>query len=261
MKNIIKSALFTCGALGLAAAAYAVDHNNTGEGDDGSTFWTLYKYNSNNNCPNASNKCGVNVTDNRYRKATIKFSNPDRGDTDFVGGVGWQNVAKPSNISYKVTSWSWPTTAAFDSRGVFGAYGWSCGINARVSDKNVEFYIIDNWVGKNQYIPYDGSTQMTAKETFTANGASYKIYQSSTLNRDNACGNGQNFFQVWAVRQGKRSLINSSGGIVNNLDFTTIGGKMANYGYFHYPLRYLVVGVDVFQAVQGNVSLAYVDKR
>jgi hypothetical protein len=260
MKNITKLAVITCSVFGLAAAAYAANHTNTGEGQDGSTFWTLFKYNSNNNCPNAQNKCGVNVTDNRYRTATIKFSNPDRPDTDFVGGVGWQNVAKPSNISYKVSSWSWPTTVAFDSRGVFGVYGWSCPINAGVSDKNVEFYIIDNWVGSNQYIPYDGSLPMTAKETFTANGASYNIYQSSLLDRANACGTGQKFFQVWAVRQGKRSLTNASGGIANNVDFTTIGGKMANYGYFHYPLRYLVVGVDVFQAVQGNVSLNYVDK-
>ncbi len=254
MKKFVKSALMVCSAAALATAVYAADHTSTGEGPDGDTFWTLYKYNSISG--------GVNVYDGRYRSGKISFENPNRGDTDFVGGMGWQNVNYPSNLFYKVTSWTWQTDAAFDNRGVFGAYGWSCAKRDGFSDKNVEFYVIDNWLGKNQYVPYYNGSRMSPVSNVAANGATYDIYQSGSLNRANACGgDDQTFLQLWAVRRGKRSLINASGGIANSIDFKTIGGAMGRYGYLTYNMRYLVVGVDVFQAAKGQVTLQYVDKN
>jgi hypothetical protein len=248
MKKIIKSALFVCSVAGIAAAAYAANHTATGEGQDGGTFWTLFK--------SETRSGGVNVTNASSRGATISWVNNDSPAADFVGGVGWRDVNFPNNVSYNVTSFTWPTTTAFDNRGVFGIYGWSCPIGQGVSDKNVEFYVVDNWLGTNQYVPFDGPTRMTAKETIRANGADYKIYQSSTYDRANACGPGQRFFQVWAVRQGKKTL-NRNG---TNVDFKTIGGAMSKYGYFTSNLRYLVVGVDAFQNTSGNVKIGYVDK-
>jgi hypothetical protein len=254
MKKFIKSALAISGAIGLATAVYAANYTNQGEDVEGQTFWTLYKYNSISG--------GVNITDNTKRKATISFENPNSADTDFVGGVGWRDLIYPTTVSYKVTNWTWQTTQAMDNRGVFGVYGWSCALRDGFSDKNVEFYIVDNWLGKNQYVPYYNGSKMIAKETIRANGADYKIYQSGSLNRANACGGSdQTFIQLWAVREGKRSLIKSPGvGIANSVDFKTIGGALGKYGYMTYNMRYLVVGVDVFQAAKGNVSLDYVNK-
>jgi hypothetical protein len=241
--------LALAGSLSFAVATYAANHTQTGEGQEGNTFWTVFK--------SETKSGGVNVTNSNSRTATISWVNRDDPAADFVGGVGWKDVNFPNTITYNVTNFTWPTSQAFDSRGVFGVYGWSCGINQGVSDKNIEFYIVDNWLGANQYIPYDGSTRMTPKETVRANGADYKIYQSSTYNRANACGPGLPNFQVWAVRQGKRTLSSSA----NNVDFKTIGGVMSKYGYFTQNLRYLVVGVDVFQNASGSFRLGYVNKN
>ncbi len=282
MRKFVKSALFFCSAIGLSVIAYAGNHTTDGVGNDGNTFWALFKFNTNNLCPTAgagSNyACGVNVLNPSTRNAFITFDNPDRPDTDFVGGVGWGygNVAKPSTVSYKVSSYSFQSTAAYDNRGVFGIYGWSCPADSGIKKpngslyENVEFYIVDHWLGSNQYTPYYNGSPMSqvsgGNGSVNANGGTYKIYKSGIYNRENACaknsnGTNRNFIQVWAVRQGKRALVNSSGGIANNVDFNTISNKLATQGYFKYPLAYLVAGVDVFQDARGSVTFEYVNKN
>jgi hypothetical protein len=265
MKTTKKSALFLCGAIGVATAVTAVidvagpngKYSGNGVYNDGDTFVSLYA--------SKVNSSSIKVDDNRYRAVTLTWDNQNDNAADVVlgAGWGWNNQKMPKNISYKVSSWS-ITRGSDSNNGVFGVYGWSCagddGIKKAdgTAENNVEFYIVDWWLGSSQWVPYDGSTQMTAKETFRANGANYKIYQSSTYTRDNACGIGQKFHQVWAVRQGQKTGTGTNG--ATNVDTATIGGKIARYGYITEKLRYIVVGIDAFKNAKGTVKLGYVDR-
>lgn len=239
----------------IATAAYAGTYYGNALGNEGATFYTIYS--------SQTNSSSIRVDDARYRAVTIAWDNKNVDSADMVAGAGWgwDNQTMPANISYNIKNWS-ISRGSDSNNGVFGVYGWSCagadGIKRAngTPENNVEFYVIDRWLGTSQYVPYDGSSQMVAKETVRANGADYKIYQSSTVNRDNACGVGQNFHQVWAVRQGKK-IVGTAG---TNIDMRTLGNKIAQYGYITQRLRYIVVGVDAFKNTAGTIQIGYVDR-
>jgi hypothetical protein len=266
MQKKLKSVLLICASLVAATAVSAAiviqGPNGTYSGDgvynDGDTFVSLFA--------SQVNSSSIKVLNNKYRNVLMSWDNKNDNAADVVlgAGWGWNNQVMPKNISYKVDSWS-ITRGSDSNNGVFGVYGWSCagadGIKKSNGqpENNVEFYVVDRWLGSSQWIPYDGASQMTAKETFRANGADYKIYQSSTYQRANACGgNDQKFHQVWAVRQGKKTGTGANG--ATNVDMATIGGKIANYGYITQKLRYIVVGIDAFKNAKGSVQLGYVDR-
>jgi hypothetical protein len=266
MKINFKSALMICGALAITTAVSAAinvpgpngTYSGNGVYNDGATFVSLYA--------NQVNSSSIQVLNNRYRNVRMSWDNKDDNAADVVlgAGWGWNNQVMPKNISYKVDSWS-ITRGSDSNNGVFGVYGWSCagadGIKKAngEAENNVEFYVVDRWLGNSQWVPYDGSTRMASKETFRANGADYKIYQSSTYQRANACGgNDQKFHQVWAVRQGKKTGTGATG--ATNVDMATIGGKISNYGYITQKLRYIVVGIDAFKNAKGTIQLGYVDR-
>jgi hypothetical protein len=267
MNKNIKSALLICSALSIATAvSAAIDipgpngtYSGNGVYNDGETFVSLYA--------NQVNSSSIKVLNNPYRNVTLSWDNKNDNAADVVlgAGWGWNGQKMPKNISYKVNSWS-ITRGSDSNNGVFGVYGWSCagadGIKKAdgTPENNVEFYVIDRWLGASQYVPYDGATQMTPKgQPVRANGADYKIYQSSTYQRANACGGSdQKFHQVWAVRQGKKTGTGASG--ATNIDMATIGARIANYGYITQNLRYIVVGVDAFKNAKGTITLGYVDR-
>jgi Glycosyl hydrolases family 11 len=257
MKNFTKSVLFLGSVASLAVAVYAAvngTYYGNAVGNDGATFYTIYS--------NDTNSSSIKIDDNRYRAATITWDNKNLDSADMVAGtgVGFNGQKMPTNVSYNIKNWT-ITRGSDSNNGVFGVYGWSCagrdGIKKSngTAENNVEFYVIDRWLGTSQYVPYDGSFQMTAKETVRANGADYKLYQSSTYNRANACGTGQNFHQVWLVRQGKK-IVGTSG---TNIDMRTLGGAISRYGYITANLAYVVVGVDAFKNTKGTIQMGYVD--
>jgi Glycosyl hydrolases family 11 len=242
----LKYGLGVLGVISIATATYAAEYKNNAQGVEGSTFYTVYS------APGYSNFASINVTDSKNRGFTLNWDNKNDNRADFASGGGFENVNRPTTISYSVNSWS---VERAGNNGMFGVYGWSCPTNAGVKNQdNVEFYIVDAWLDGNvkQFVPFD----TTYKTNVKSDGATYNIYQSPTYTRDNACGSGQKFHQVWAVRQGRRFV--DSRGV--NLGFQTISNVMDDYGYFEYNLRYLVVGVDAFANTKAKISVGYVSK-
>jgi hypothetical protein len=261
-KWLIKAAL----AAGLvSSAAYAANHTSNGEGTDGNTFWTVFKQDTNSG--------GINVTDGNNRAFTLTWDNKDVDSADFATGGGWANVDRPNNIFYSITKWSINRTG---SNGSFGVYGWSCpsdqGIKVPGTNNfytNVEFYVTESSINGKQFVPFDTSFKkdVLVDQGFrNSNGSikyvTYKIYTSPTYTRANACRNQSNgqaypFQQVWAVRQGNRSVGTSA----VTLDFKKLSEVMDDYGYFTFNLRYLVVGIDAFRNTKGEIGVGPVNKN
>ncbi len=242
MNKKLKLGLCALGTIGLASAAIAANHTGNGEGNDGVTFWTIFSQDVNSS--------SINVTSKTSRNFTLTWDNKNVDSADYATGGGWSNVARPKSLSYNIQNWSITRTG---SSGMFGVYGWSCPINAGIKGQdNVEFYIAESSINGQQFVPFD----TTFKTSVSASGGTYKIYQSPSYNRANACGSGQRFQQIWAVRTGNRSV-----GKTNvSLDFKKISEVMDNYGYFTNSFRYLVIGVDVFKNTKGTISVGSVNK-
>jgi Glycosyl hydrolases family 11 len=255
-KWLIKAAM---AAALITGTAYAANHTSNGEGTDGSTFWTVFKQDTNSG--------GINVTDGARRAFTLTWDNKDVDSADFATGGGFKDVNRPNNVFYSITKWSISRTG---SNGSFGVYGWSCpsdqGIKIPGTNTfydNVEFYVTESSINGQQFVPYDTTFKkdVLVDQGFKkANGSiqyiTYKIYESPVYRRANACRNQSNgqaypFKQVWAVRQGNRSVGTSA----VTLDFKKLSEVMDDYGYFTYNLRYLVVGIDAFRNTKGEIGV------
>lgn len=151
--------------------------------------------------------------------------------TGKVGSMGWSiwssgsgGCITPSGntAAYKAT-WSnsgdflardgfqWDETKTYDQYGTIGAdfdytktgsgggfsyvgiYGWS-------NNPLIEFYVVDDWFGTGS-APTAGGT---LKDTFTVDGAKYKIYTHQQVNQPSIHGNSSTFMQYFSVRQTAR---------------------------------------------------------
>jgi hypothetical protein len=238
MKNLIKRSTLGAALVVASSAALAAVYYNNVATWDGNTYVTLYS--------KGTEYAKVDIKNNQNRNALLSWKTNAGAGNDYAAGVGWANVAKPKNLYYSIDDWkAWATGDGV----VFGAYGWSCNDPGQ---NNVEFYITEAWFGGGQFVP--GST--SKKGFVDTNHGRYDIYVGGALNRDQRCTNGRSFQQVWAVRQGARSV-----GKTNvTLEFTTIVNKMDDYAFFKNTYSYLVMGIDGFPGSSGDVTLKEVQK-
>jgi hypothetical protein len=248
-KWLVKAAL---AAVLITGTAYAANHTSNGEGNDGNTFWTVFKQDTNSG--------GINVTDGTNRAFTLSWDNKNVDSADYATGGGFSNVDRPNNIFYSITKWS---ITRNDGNGSFGVYGWSCPTDQGVSGfDNVEFYITESSINGKQFVPFDTTFKKDVVLRQDGKNVTYKIYDSPSYTRANACQNRTNgaaypFKQVWAVRQGNRSV----GTTTVALDFKTLSNALDDYGYFTFNLRYLVVGIDTFKNTKGEIGVGPVSKN
>ncbi|KAH7130456.1 endo-1,4-betaxylanase [Dendryphion nanum] len=102
---------------------------------------------------------------------------------NFVGGKGW----KPGNDK----SITYSGTYNPQGNSYLAIYGWT-------TSPLIEYYVVENFGN------YDPSSQATNKGTFTVDGSSYKIAQSTRVNQPSIEGT-KTFEQFWSVRVNKRS--------------------------------------------------------
>ena len=129
--------LITAALLTSATAAYAASHSyregsNTNQGNEGSTFWTVYAKNAYSQ--------SITVNDGSRRDVSMDWELKDADGADYVAGGGWEYVPTPNNVYYKLFDWNTPR-----GKGTFGVYGWSCDVPA--GNLNVEYYVVDSWFG------------------------------------------------------------------------------------------------------------------
>ena len=200
--------LITAALLTSATAAYAASHSyregsNTNQGNEGSTFWTVY-------AKNAFSQ-SITVNDGSRRDVSMDWELKDADGADYVAGGGWEYVPTPNNVYYKLFDWNTPR-----GKGTFGVYGWSCDVPA--GNLNVEYYVVDSWFG-GWTPPGSNAGQYSLSKvrkngrdlTVSTNNGTYQIYQSGQIdNQPNACGNSKPFKQVWAVRTVNRYVKASS---------------------------------------------------
>jgi hypothetical protein len=247
MNKKLKLGLSALGAVGLASAAFAANHTGNGEGIDGVTFWTIFSQ--------RVNSSSINVTSPTKREFTLAWDNQDVNEADYATGGGWRDVNRPTTVKYSLNGWKIDRVG---SDGAFGIYGWAC--NNVGSNDNVEFYIVDAWLsGAAEFKPFDNFRQLNSSgkqvQVATTHGT-YRIWQSPSYSRANACPGSKKFHQVWAIRTAKRSV----GTTEVPIDFKKLSEVMDNYGYFTNNLRYLVVGVDAFRNTKGTIKVRSVNK-
>lgn len=150
------------------------------------------------------------ITDLRYlRRTTTKLGrifarwNGDSNTDDYVTGLGWgaSSANLTRSITYNVRKYNPRRTNTSATVGVstMGVYGWLCPTG---NEEMVEYYIVDSWLGRGNFIPFDGSFRKTA----SINGQNYRFYSTGTVTRGNGCGaDDATFRQLWAVRTSKKT--------------------------------------------------------
>jgi hypothetical protein len=151
--------------------------------------------------------------------------------TGKIGSIGWSiwssgsgGCITPSGntAAFKATwnnsgdflarmGFQWDETKTYDQYGTIGAdftyaktgtgggfsyvgiYGWS-------TNPLIEFYVVDDWFGTGS-APTAGGT---LKDTFTVDGAKYKIYTHQQVNQPSIKGNSSTFMQYFSIRQTPR---------------------------------------------------------
>ena len=110
---------------------------------------------------------------------TTKWSNV----TNFTAGKGWKTGSPNRVITF---------SGSFDggSNGFLAVYGWT-------RSALIEYYVVENY---GQWTPPGG----TSKGTFTSDGGTYNIYQTTRTQQPSIDGT-QTFQQYWSVRTSKRS--------------------------------------------------------
>lgn len=102
---------------------------------------------------------------------------------NFTAGKGWKPGSATKVINF---------TGSFNggSNGYLAVYGWT-------RNALIEYYVVENY---GSWTPPGG----TSKGTFTSDGGTYNIYQTTRTNQPSIDGT-QTFQQYWSVRTSKRS--------------------------------------------------------
>lgn len=102
---------------------------------------------------------------------------------NFTAGKGWK-IGKANRVIR--------FSGSFDGgkNGYLAVYGWT-------RNPLIEYYVVENY---GDWMPPGG----TSKGTFSSDGATYNIYQTTRTNQPSIDGN-QTFQQYWSVRKTKRS--------------------------------------------------------
>ena len=186
--------------------------NGSGSGTHNGHFVTWFEAN------NGGTNCGTRIgfTNSKTREFRAVWDQNKTFKADAVGGKGWRNGSATRKIKYEVKEFS----SNADRKALVAVYGWSC---ATVGPKNKrrqvsqEYYVVDHWGGKGQFIPFDENIKKDGKKvggdakqvgkTIKTDGGTYKFYK---VRRNGAqfCFSGKNrsFTQLWSVRQGKRAI-------------------------------------------------------
>lgn len=169
----------------------------------GGAFYSYFASNM-----NSANLVAVSAPGRRGRFRSDWDAKSERDRSDAVIGIGWNSSSlnRNRNITFTLNKWSKTTDVA-----TMGIYGWRCPTAARgdVSDI-VEYYVVNNWANDiTQFVPFDAATNSNATELkrFTFDNATYKIYRTPRINAGHGCvgiDQGQDFTQLWAVRQGRK---------------------------------------------------------
>jgi len=214
MTNKYKTALVI--SAGLFATAFttmdshAADRRicNPGNGITGTfggDFFTYFESSTANDERN-SNVC-ITLTNTPNRgEFTIDFNQPRTFKEDVVGGVGFANGSPTRVINYELKEIKSNSSL---NKNIAGVYGWTCGSRDRAKfpkTKAQEYYVVNSWTGRGQYVPFDENAgrEATPIKEIRANGATYDIY---VVGRDGPqfCGDGtsREFEQFWSVRRGR----------------------------------------------------------
>jgi hypothetical protein len=102
---------------------------------------------------------------------------------NFTAGKGWAKGSPTRVIDF---------SGSFDggSNGYLAVYGWT-------KNKLIEYYVVESY---GAWTPPGG----TSKGTFTSDGGTYKIYETTRTNQPSIIGTAT-FQQYWSVRTTKRS--------------------------------------------------------
>jgi hypothetical protein len=121
----------------------------------------------------------VSMTLGAGGKYTTTWSNV----TNFTAGKGWATGSPTRVITF---------SGSFDggSNGYLAVYGWT-------RSALIEYYVVENY---GSWTPPGG----TSKGTFTSDGGTYNIYQTTRTQQPSIDGT-QTFQQYWSVRTSKRS--------------------------------------------------------
>jgi hypothetical protein len=181
-------------AASLAAASFAADSCPTGPaltpgtqtcssnktGTVGSFGWSIWS--------SGSGGCITPSGNTAAFKATWNNSN------DFLARMGFQwNETKTFDQYGDITAdFAYTKTGTGGGYSYMGIYGWS-------NNPLVEFYIVDDWFGTGSAPTAGGAL----KDTFTVDGAKYKVYTHTQVNQPSIHGN-TTFQQIFSVRQTAR---------------------------------------------------------
>jgi len=218
----------------LAADRNICDPGNGTTGNFNGTWYSYYEGSSQNDRSNCDVK--MRVYDDNNNHFRIDWDQNSTWQEDVVGGVGWSRGSDTRKIGSNIGQFT--SNSSSNPRAIAGVYGWTCVSANRTQDPNTsaqEYYIVDSWVGSNQFIPWDENANAPATPlrsngqdvTVSANGGTYKVYK---VGRDGPqyCGNGSSrkFDQFWSVRTSSLST-----GSNRSIDFASHDNIWDNHGF------------------------------
>lgn len=255
-KRIITAALLSSAltlAAGGSAFAQAFTICNPGTGTSGTNsrgqFYTWFE---NMNVEDCNTR--MRVLDNTRRTYRAFWDQEKNFQADAVGGMGWEFGSSDRVIRYTITNFqSNANTNVVGVKAVAGIYGWTCVSRDRVANPNTsaqEYYIIDDWVGDNEFVPFDDQTEAPAiakSQEVSANGGTYKVYVIERNEAPQYCGDGspRKFTQFWSVRTQKTSRNTE-----NTIEFARHSNVWDDFGFRATKVSngYQVVAVEAFGA-------------